>query len=108
MIRIAIVDDDSDDIQQLQNYLDQYRRETGDGTPAVFVSTASPYKFCDSVLTAIGQTPVADSVERIAQMEKLTGVAAPARLAALKGKKPRFDAVTEKEDMETRVLEFLQ
>lgn len=88
--------------------LTDYRKETGDRTPAVFVSTASPYKFCDSVLTAIGQTPVADSVERIAQMEKLTGVAAPARLAALKGKKPRFDAVTEKEDMEARVLEFLQ
>lgn len=88
--------------------LTDYRKETGDRTPAVFVSTASPYKFCDSVLTAIGQTPVADSVERIAQMEKLTGVAAPVRLAALKGKKPRFDAVTEKEDMEARVLEFLQ
>ena len=32
--------------------LEDYRRETGDGRAAVFASTASPYKFCDSVLDA--------------------------------------------------------
>ena len=35
----------------------QYRVASGDETPAVVVSTASPYKFCGSVLTAIGETP---------------------------------------------------
>lgn len=53
--------------------LEDYRRETGDDTVAVFASTASPYKFCDSVLTAIGETPVSDSVDRIAQLEKVSG-----------------------------------
>lgn len=88
--------------------LEDYRKETGDMRRAVFVSTASPYKFCDSVLTAIGETPAENSVDRIAQMEEITGVAAPVRLAALKGKPPRFDDVTEKEKMEDKVLEFLQ
>ncbi len=88
--------------------LEDYRRETGDERVAVFASTASPYKFCDSVLSAIGETPVADSVERIGQLQAVTGVAAPRRLAALKGKKPRFDAVTGKDKMEDVVLRFLK
>ena len=88
--------------------LQQYRRETGDEGVAVFASTASPYKFCDSVLSAIGEKPVSDSVERIAQLEAVSGVKAPRRLAELKGKQPRFDGVTEKEKMEDIVLNFLR
>ena len=88
--------------------LTDYRHETGDKTPAIFVSTASPYKFCDSVLSAIGETPAEDSVERIAQMEAVTGTAAPARLAVLKGKTPRFGQVTGRVNMERVVLEFLK
>ena len=72
--------------------LEDYRRETGDDTVAVFASTASPYKFCDSVLTAIGETPVPGSVDRIAQLEEASGVPAPKRLAALKGKAPGLTA----------------
>ena len=37
-----------------------------------------------------------------------SGVKAPSRLSALKGKKVRFDAVTEKEKMEDVVLDFLR
>ena len=88
--------------------LEDYRRETGDDAIAVFASTASPYKFCDSVLSAIGEKPVSDSVERIAQLEAASGVKAPRRLAELKGKQPRFDGVTEKEKMEDIVLNFLR
>ena len=88
--------------------LTDYRHETGDKTPAVFVSTASPYKFGDSVLGSIGETPAEDSLERIAQMERVTGVRAPAQLAGLKGKEIRFHDVTEKELMAEKVLEFLR
>ena len=88
--------------------LQQYRVETGDEGIAVFASTASPYKFCDSVLSAIGEKPVSDSVERIAQLEAASGVKAPRRLAELKGKAVRFDGVTEKEKMEDIVLNFLR
>jgi len=88
--------------------LADYRRETGDEAPAVFVSTASPYKFCDSVLTAMGETPVADSIDRLDQLSAASGVAVPARLAALRGKAVRFEGVTEREKMENVVLEFLK
>ena len=35
--------------------LEQYRSETGDQTPCIVVSTASPFKFCDSVLQRPGR-----------------------------------------------------
>ena len=88
--------------------LTDYRKKSGDRTPAIFVSTASPYKFCDSVLSSIGQVPVENSVERIAQMVDITGVAAPVRLAGLKGKEIRFRDVTGMELMEEKVLSFLE
>ena len=88
--------------------LADYRRETGDEGPAVFASTASPYKFCDSVLTAIGETPAADSLVRIGQLEGVSGVTAPRRLAALRGKAVRFEGVTARERMEEVVLDFLR
>ncbi len=90
------------------NVLEQYRAETGDDTVTVFVSTASPYKFCDHVLRAIGEEVEGEGVEQIDQLLRVTGVAAPSRLAALKGKTRRFDDCTEKQAMEGKVLEFLR
>ena len=74
----------------------------------VFVSTASPYKFCDHVLRAIGEEVEGEGVEQIDQLLRVTGVAAPSRLAALKGKARRFDDCPEKPAMEGKVLEFLR
>ena len=88
--------------------MEQYRAATGDRTPTVFVSTASPYKFCNHVLAAIGETPKGDGVELLDQLHEASGVPVPRRLAALKGKTRRFDKTVEKQAMEQSVLEFLQ
>ena len=88
--------------------MEQYRRETGDQTVTVFVSTASPYKFCNHVLTAIGEAPAGDGVELLDQINAATGVTVPRRLAALKGKQRRFDLTCEKAGMDDVVLEFLK
>lgn len=90
------------------NVMEQYRRETGDDTVTVFVSTASPYKFGDSVLSAIGETPAAESLDRIGQMQSVSGVTAPRRLAALRGKERRFTLACEKAGMDDVVLDFLK
>ncbi len=87
--------------------LEQYRAATGDETVTVFASTASPYKFCDHVLTAIGETPVGDGVELLDQLHAVSGVAVPRRLAALKDKTKRFDLTAEKQEMDGVVLNFL-
>ncbi len=88
--------------------MEQYRRETGDDTATVFVSTASPYKFCNHVLTAIEETPAGDGVELLDQLNAVTGVPVPRRLAALKDKARRFDRTCEKPGMDDVVLEFLR
>ena len=88
--------------------LAQYRVASGDETPAVVVSTASPYKFCGSVLTAIGETPCGDGLELLDQLHAVSGVPVPCRLAELKGKSRRFDKTVEKQAMEQAVLDFLK
>lgn len=87
--------------------LDQYRKESGDETPTVVVSTASPFKFCDSVLGALGVTQLAEGTDILDQLEQLTGVAAPVPLAALKSKKVRFQDNVTKEHMVDKVMEML-
>lgn len=90
------------------NVMEQYRTATGDETQTVFVSTASPYKFCNHVLSAIGFAPVGGGVELLDQLHAVTGVPVPRRLAALKGKKRRFDLTAEKQAMDSVVLDFLR
>ena len=87
--------------------LRQYRAATGDKTPSVFLSTASPFKFCASVLTAIGEAPQGEGVELIDQLQYVTGRSAPWRLAALREKARRFDQTRTKEEMPDAVRAFL-
>ena len=84
-----------------------YRAETGDTAPSIFVSTASPFKFCDSVLDAIGVEPAGDSFQRIEQLEKAGGVSAPRPLTALRGRPERFRQAADRTDMERVVRDFL-
>ncbi len=87
--------------------MEQYRRNTGDESTALVVSTASPFKFCDSVLTALGQTEIASGLEVLDQLTEVTGRTAPAPLAGLKNKTVRFDRSVEKDQMEDVVLGML-
>lgn len=87
--------------------LEQYRAETGDETPTVVASTASPFKFCGSVLTALGETSLAEGTAVLDQLAGKTGMTVPAPLADLKNRKVRFDRCVEKEHMVDQVLEML-
>ena len=60
------------------------------------------------MLTAIGETPAGDGVELLDQLNSVSGVTVPRRLAALKGKSRRFDLTAEKQDMDNVVLDFLK
>ena len=64
--------------------LEQYRRETGDDTPAIVASTASPFKFCNSVLEALGEIGIASGLDALDQLTAKTGQPAPAPLAGLR------------------------
>lgn len=88
--------------------LDAYRAETSDQTLTVVESTASPFKFCASVLDALGVTEHAPGTGVLGQLTAKTGRPAPKPLASLAGKAVRFDQVTDKAAMRTVVTEFLR
>ena len=77
----------------------QYLAETGDNTPTVIASTASPYKFPDSVLDAFDCEKPADGFEEAALLSKLSGTAIPKPIAALQGKLVRFENTCDADDM---------
>ena len=86
----------------------EYKEQTGDATPTVVVSTANPYKFSASVLEAFGQK--VDETDPFAGVEALyayTGCPVPQPLATLRGKKPRFCGVCDRDTMEQAVFELL-
>jgi len=85
-----------------------YRAATGDDTTSLVVSTASPFKFCSSVLTALGEKSLRAGTEILGQLTEKTGAAAPRPLASLAGKPVRFDGVSEKENMVGVVREMLR
>ena len=78
---------------------EEYRARTGDETPTVIASTASPFKFCRAVIEALGGTLERDDISQLAVLSGLTGVEAPAPLAALADQAPRFDRVVDKAEI---------
>ena len=88
--------------------LNDYREKTGDTALTVVESTASPFKFCTSVLSALGVTEHKKGTEVLAQLTDATGRAAPKPLASLAGRTPRFCEVEDKTAMEAVVREFLR
>ena len=91
------------------NVYHQYRRETGDDTPCIVASTASPYKFAPAVLEALtGSDIPADGFEQMKQLAGVSSTAIPAPLAALAGKQVLHGSTVDKQDMSKFILEFLQ
>ena len=88
--------------------LNDYRRETGDTTPSVVVSTASPFKFCDQVLRGIGGTADAFGPELIRRLSCETQIDAPAPLTGLDARPVRFGGCVDKAQMLHTVDEFLK
>lgn len=75
-----------------------YEEETGDHTPAIILSTASPYKFTHDVLACVDGEDISDDFEAMDRLHELSGLKVPASLAALKDKEVRFTRVIRKED----------
>jgi threonine synthase len=88
--------------------LGKYRRMTGDTAKTVVVSTASPFKFCDSVLEALGEASAQSGLALIDRLESVTGVPAPAPLRTLRGKPIRFTESVPRDGMRAAVEQFLR
>ena len=91
------------------NVYEKYTAVSGDTTPNVIASTASPFKFSKAVLEAVGDGKAmpSDEFEMVDALEKLTGAPAPSQLKALKGASVRFGGTVKKDEMEDAVYALL-
>lgn len=79
----------------------------GNDEPMVVVSTASPYKFNESVLTALGQSIEGmDEFQLLDRLQAVNSFGIPAGLAALKNAVVRHSMVVEKGAMPQAVADF--
>ena len=91
------------------NVYEQYVAKTGDVTPAIIASTASPYKFSHSVLEAVAPSEALpeNEFDMVDMLHELTDMPVPAPLAGLKDKAARFSDVTAADEMQDYVLKAL-
>ena len=90
------------------NVYNDYRAKTGDATPTVIASTANPYKFSDSVLSALNiNTDGLDEFDKVEKLNESTNEPVPSPLAGLRGREPRFSDVCDKTTMQQVVYDML-
>lgn len=89
------------------NVYNKYVQETNDNRPAVIASTASPYKFAQSVLPAVCEDSAEDEFQTVHLLSKATATEIPEPIAALESAEVRFKDIYEKQDMYTAVCKCL-
>lgn len=76
----------------------KYIKESGDTTPTVIVSTASPYKFAKDVCTAIDEKyKDCDPFELMKELEKISGVKIPAPVVDIEKREVLHNNLCERE-----------
>lgn len=86
---------------------EQYCENTNDSKPVVIASTASPYKFYNSVLTALGKEMTGDKFKDIVRLMEYTNASIPEPIAALKNAEVRFKEIFDKKDIYSAVNKSL-
>lgn len=88
-----------------------YVAQTGDKTKTVIASTASPFKFNQSVLAALGDSDTVegkDEFELLEELSEKSRMNIPDSLAELKNKSVVFSLVCDKDEMKQVVSDFLK
>ena len=88
--------------------LREYRKKTGDDTPSVIVSTASPYKFAADVLNALtGDNAGGDPFAASEAIQQLTGIPMPEQVLKLRDLPVRHTAECDRDKMGQAVLDVM-
>ena len=86
----------------------KYQKESGDNTKAVIASTASPYKFTRSVMTAIDHKYESrPDFELVDELEKLSKVKVPQAIEDIRTAPVLHKTICEVEEMKHVVKDFL-
>ncbi len=86
---------------------EDYLLRTGDNTPCLIASTASPFKFASNVLRGFGKEPDADEFKNLETLEKESCVKCPGNLRGLSDMKERFTLSCEKTQMADELFKFV-
>ncbi len=88
---------------------DKYVKDTGDKTPTVIASTASPYKFTRSVMEAIDEKYASQTdFALVDELCKLSGVKIPKAIEDIRTAPILHDRVCDKTEMEQTVRDILK
>ncbi len=88
------------------NVYNKYKKETGDEAVTLLASTASPFKFADSVLSALGIDISSGGEELLEILSKTTKNKIPAPLASIFELPERFVNTATREDLPEVVVKF--
>ena len=87
----------------------KYKEETGDTTKTVIASTASPYKFTRTVLSAMDEKYAdMDDFALTEELEKISGVKIPDAITKIRNAPVLHNIQCEKDGMKQAVMEFLE
>ena len=86
---------------------DCFRSQTGDLTPAVIASTASPFKFENSVMRALNEPSDLPDLELADRLSDKAGVAVPEAVNVLRTAEIRHNIVCARDEMKKEVRKFL-
>ncbi len=85
-----------------------YVKATDDHTHTLIAATASPYKFADSVLEALGHDASEGTpFDRIRKLSEITGTVIPKEIAALESAEVKHDGTIEKAEIRSTVAGLL-
>ena len=84
-----------------------YAEASGDDTPTLIASTASPYKFARDVAESIGIGQCADPFDTIEKLNKVTGFPIPEGLKNLRARRILHTESIRREDMKGKVKQLL-
>ena len=88
---------------------DKYLDTNTDTTTTVIVSTASPYKFAESVLSAVGIKSVPEGdYEQAIMLREISGIQIPDAMEEIHFAEIRHDKVCETDKMKAKVEELLK
>ena len=86
---------------------DSFRVQTGSAAPAVIASTASPFKFENSVMRALGEPADLPDLELADRLSEKAGVPVPEAVNVLRTAEVRHNIVCDREGMKEEVRRFL-
>ena len=93
----------------LKVYQDYVQYTCDYDTKAIIASTASPYKFADSVLSSVSSEDISglNEIQLAEKLSEITDTDIPAPIASLQEKKIRFPQVCRAGEMEDMVYRFI-